>query len=132
MLAEAQLTDKTGNPDPGRYRELVDALIWSAQPRLTRMNTGRLARLLPKLLPMLRDGLATIGYPAAKTETFFNLLMQLHQQAFKAGPGAAPAPAQPASPPARPPPRNPPCPPTKSRGWRRPRPRNRATWNPHP
>ena len=67
MLAEAQLTDKTGSPDPGRYRELVDALIWSAQPRLTRMNTGRLARLLPKLLPMLRDGLATIGYPAAKT-----------------------------------------------------------------
>ena len=46
MLAEAQLTDKTGSPDPGRYRELVDALIWSAQPRLTRMNTGRLARLL--------------------------------------------------------------------------------------
>ena len=82
VLAEAQLTDKTGNPDPGRYRELVDALIWSAQPRLTRMNTGRLARLLPKLLPMLRDGLATIGYPAAKTETFFDLLMQLHQQAF--------------------------------------------------
>jgi hypothetical protein len=95
VLAEAQLTDKTGSPDPGRYRELVDALIWSAQPRLTRMNTGRLARLLP----MLRDGLATIGYPAAKTETFFKLLMQLHQQAFKAGPGAAPAPAQPASPP---------------------------------
>ena len=99
VLAEAQLTDKTGSPDPGRYRELVDALIWSAQPRLTRMNTGRLARLLPKLLPMLRDGLATIGYPAAKTEAFFDLLMQLHQQAFKAGPGAAPAPAQPASPP---------------------------------
>ena len=98
VLAEAQLTDKTGSPDPGRYRELVDALIWSAQPRLTRMNTGRLARLLPKLLPMLREGLATIGYPAAKTEAFFDLLMQLHQQAFKPGPGAAPAPAQPASP----------------------------------
>ena len=107
VLAEAQLTDKTGSPDPGRYRELVDALIWSAQPRLTRMNTGRLARLLPKLLPMLREGLATIGYPAAKTEAFFDLLMQLHQQAFKPGPGAAPAPvptpAQPAStPPASP------------------------------
>lgn len=92
VLAEAQLTDGAGSPDPGRYRELVDALIWSAQPRLTRLNTARLARLLPKLLPKLREGLATIGYPEGKTEAFFRLLMQLHQQAFKPGaePGNAP------------------------------------------
>lgn len=90
VMAQAQLTDDTGCTDPHRYRELVDALIWSAQPDQTRQNVGRLARLLPKLLTKLREGLASIDYPATKTGAFFNQLMQLHQQAFK--PGAEPAP----------------------------------------
>ena len=66
------------------------------QPELTRANTGQLARLLPKLLPKLREGLASIDYPADRTEAVFELLMQLHQQAFTPGPRvAAPAPAAP-------------------------------------
>ena len=89
VVAQARLTDTTGSADPGRYQELVDALIWSAQPELTRAHTGRLARLLPKLLAKLREGLASIDYPAARTEAVFELLMQLHQQAFKHGPRAA-------------------------------------------
>ena len=89
VMAQARLTDTTGNTDPGRYQELVDALIWSAQPELTRANTGQLVRLLPKLLPKLREGLASIDYPAERTEAVFGLLMQLHQQAFKGGPKPA-------------------------------------------
>ena len=93
VMAQARLTDKTGSADPGRYQELVDALIWSTQPELTRTNTGQLARLLPKLLAKLRDGLASIDYPPERTEAVFEQLMQLHQQAFKAGPKpAAPPP----------------------------------------
>ena len=66
------------------------------QPELTRANTGQLARLLSKLLPKLREGLASIDYPADRTEAVFELLMQLHQQAFTPGPRvAAPAPAAP-------------------------------------
>lgn len=98
VMAEARLSAKPGTTDPGRYQELVDALIWSVQPELTRANTGQLARLLPKLLPKLREGLASIDYPADRTEAVFELLMQLHQQAFKPGPKvAAPAPAAPAA-----------------------------------
>ena len=94
VMAEARLSAKPGTTDPGRYQELVDALIWSVQPELTRANTGQLARLLPKLLPKLREGLASIDYPADRTEAVFELLMQLHQQAFTPGPRvAAPAPA---------------------------------------
>lgn len=91
VVAQARLADTTGSTDPGRYQELVEALIWSAQPELTSLNTGRLARLLPKLLPKLREGLASIDYPADRTEAVFELLMQLHQQAFKqpAKPAAA-------------------------------------------
>ncbi len=98
VMAEARLSAKPGTTDPGRYQELVEALIWSVQPELTRANTGQLARLLPKLLPKLREGLASIDYPADRTEAVFALLMQLHQQAFTPGPRvAAPAPAAPTS-----------------------------------
>ncbi|CAN7662524.1 DUF1631 family protein [Acidovorax sp. LjRoot117] len=101
VVAQARLTDTSGSTDPGRYQELVEALIWSAQPELTRMNTGRLARLLPKLLPKLREGLASIDYPPDRTEAVFELLMQLHQQAFKPGPRpATPRTAAPAGTPA--------------------------------
>lgn len=95
VMAQARLTDDSGSTDPGRYRELVDALLWSAQPEQTRINAGRLARLVPKLLTKLREGLATIDYPPTKTAAFFELLMRLHQQAFR--PAPAPAAAIPAS-----------------------------------
>lgn len=98
-MAQARLTDTTRSADPGRYEELVDALIWSTQPALTRANTGQLARLLPKLLAKLREGLASIDYPPARTEAVFELLMEQHQQAFKPGPRvAAKPPALPAEP----------------------------------
>jgi hypothetical protein len=99
VVAEARLADTSHSTDPGRYQEVVEALIWSTQPELTRKNTGQLARLLPKLLAKLRDGLASIDYPAERTDAVFELLMQLHQQAFKPGP-RAPAPAPRTEPPA--------------------------------
>lgn len=95
VMAQARLTDTTRSADPSRYEELVDALIWSTQPALTRANTGQLARLLPKLLPKLREGLASIDYPVARTEAVFELLMELHRQAFKPGPRVATKPAAP-------------------------------------
>ncbi len=97
VMAQARLADTTGNSDPGRYRELVDALLWSAQPAQTQSNVGRLARLVPKLLSRLREGLATIEYPATKAAAFFDLLMKLHQQAFASAPATAAAPAAPAT-----------------------------------
>lgn len=97
VMAQASLTDDSGSNDPGRYRELVDALLWSAQPEQTRINVGRLARLVPKLLTKLREGLATIDYPATKTAAFFDLLMKLHQQAFRPAPATAPSTTPPPS-----------------------------------
>lgn len=94
VMAQARLTDRTGSADPGRFQELVGALVWSAQPELTRMNTGELARLIPQLLPRLREGLALIDYPADRTEAVFEQLMQLHQQAFQGGPKPAASPAE--------------------------------------
>ncbi len=89
VMAQARMNDESGHNDPGRYRELVDALLWSAQPELTRKNVGRLVRLIPKLLSKLREGLAMIDYPAMQTSAFFDLLMKLHQHAFRAAPADA-------------------------------------------
>lgn len=86
VIAHASLADKEGSLDPGHYRELVLALVWSAQPELTSQKIGKLTRLVPKLLSKLREGLALIDYPPLKTSVFFELLMNLHQQAFKSSP----------------------------------------------
>lgn len=99
VMAQARLADKTGSADPGSYQELVGILVWSAQPELTRMHTGELARLIPQLLARLRDGLALIDYPADRTEAVFEQLMQLHQQAFQGGPKPAAPSHSPAPPP---------------------------------
>lgn len=93
VMAHARLADATNSDDPGQYRELVLALLWSAQPELTRKNIGKLTRLVPRLLGKLREGLALIDYPSLKTSAFFELLMNLQQQAFKSL-GAAAGPAQ--------------------------------------
>jgi hypothetical protein len=68
---------------------LVAALVWSAQPAKTSQNIARLTQLVPKLLGKLREGLALIDYPSVKTSAFFDVLMKLHQQAFR--PAVAPA-----------------------------------------
>ena len=92
VVAHARVSDKSGADDPGRYAELIDGLMWSAQPHLTRNNVSALTRLVPKLLIRLRGGLATVDYPAHKTSSFFELLMNLHQRGFKpeASPDAVP------------------------------------------
>ena len=83
VIAHAQIDDATGATDPCRYHELVIALLWSAQPELTRKKITKLTQLVPKVLAKLREGLHLIDYPSVKTSEFFELLMNLHQQAFR-------------------------------------------------
>jgi hypothetical protein len=94
VVAQSRIVDKTGSADPEKYVELIAALLWSAQPDLTRRNVSELTRLVPKLLAKLREGLDTIRYPTVKTSAFFETLMNLHQQAFRpAAQVVAPPPA---------------------------------------
>lgn len=94
VMAHARIEDKAQSEDPGQYRELSLALMWSAQPELTRRDIGKLTRLVPKLLGKLREGLELIDYPPVKTSAFFDLLMKQHQLAFRA-PVKVESPAQP-------------------------------------
>ena len=98
VVAHARMTDKSGAGDPGHYAALIESLMWSAQPHLTRKKVAALTRLVPKLLGRLREGLATIDYPPHKTSGFFEVLMHLHQRGFKPDAASA-APALAGTPP---------------------------------
>ena len=83
VMAHARMAAPASSEDPGQYAMLLEVLLWSAQPELTSKNIAKLTRLVPQLLGKLRAGLNLIDYPSVKTSAFFELLMKLHQQAFK-------------------------------------------------
>lgn len=87
VMAYAELNNAEGVEDPGGYKNLVNILLWSAQPELTRQQVAKLTREVARLLSKLREGLALINYPSSQTSLFFNVLMKLHQQALQPSTG---------------------------------------------
>ena len=85
VMAQARLSDATGETDPGGWEAVVADLAWSVQPRTEAGGAARLARMLPSLLDRLRRGLNSIDYPQGQTQRFFELLSALHQRALKPG-----------------------------------------------
>jgi len=86
VVAEAQLTQVGGEPDPFGYRALVDDLVWSVQKKTAvRTRTARLVQMIPDLVSKLRDGLARIDYPPDLTQRFFDGLGALHAAALQQG-----------------------------------------------
>lgn len=90
VMAQARLSDREGQADPGGYSEAINDLLWTAQPELARQNLPRMTRLVPALVARLREGLASIDYPKEETEAFFDDLMALHQHTLKPGAAARP------------------------------------------
>jgi hypothetical protein len=88
VVAHARITDRSGDDDPGGYAGLIDELMWSAQPALTRQDVPALRRLLPRLQQVLQQGLASIECPQSQTQETFAALAQLHQRGLDALPFA--------------------------------------------
>ena len=82
VVAQAQLREGAGE-ETEAYLAIVDELVWSAQPRLTRGNRQRLVQMVPGLLVRLRQGLQQIEYPPEQIPRFFDELIALHEQAFE-------------------------------------------------
>lgn len=80
-LAESQLTHAT-TEDGEPLETVADDLIWSVQPALIRRDVDRLARLVPRLLSQIRQGLQGIHYPLEPTGELFDALVSLHEKAF--------------------------------------------------
>lgn len=92
VLAEARLSDRSGEADPGGYRAVVANLLWAATPHATAANPARLTRAIPVLLSDIRRGLRTIQFPARQTGAFMERLMHVLQAGYQA-PGEASAPS---------------------------------------
>jgi hypothetical protein len=82
VIAQARLSDAAGGPDPGGYTALLSDLLWSAQPALAGGNPMRLARIAPRLLEKVREGLASIDYPPDETRRFVDMLVVMQQKAL--------------------------------------------------
>ena len=95
VLAQARLSGGARSSAADKYQALISALLWSAHPLLARQNTGKLMRLIPRLLATLREGLETIHYPATRSSAFLEVLVGLHQEAFRAAQTPAVSPAVP-------------------------------------
>ncbi|HMN94619.1 MAG TPA: DUF1631 family protein [Hydrogenophaga sp.] len=67
-----------------RYVHILPDLLWSTHLGTASQNRPRLIRVIPNILRTLREGLDSIDYPRADTETFFKALMGLHEAAYKA------------------------------------------------
>ena len=79
-VAEAQLGGCTEAEDS--LDGVTDDLIWSVQAVLIRRDVDRLARLVPRLLVQMRQGLQRIDYPVELIGQFFDALVNLHEKAF--------------------------------------------------
>lgn len=82
VIAQARLSDPAGGPDPGGYTALLADMLWSAQPQLAGGNPMRLARIAPRLIEKIREGLAGIDYPPTETQRFVDVLVVMQQRAL--------------------------------------------------
>lgn len=84
VIAQARLSDTSGQADPAGYEDLVTDLLWSAIPGAASANPVRLARIVPGLIARLREGLDSIGFSKTKSARFFVELQALHAQGARA------------------------------------------------
>ena len=85
VVAQARLKLGAGSPQATQYEAIIPELLWSVQSSLGRDGVQKLTRLVPRMIPLLRQGLDSIAYPQDKTSAFLDSLMGIHQRAFKSG-----------------------------------------------
>lgn len=70
--------------DPAeRYMDVLGDLLWSCQLSQASLDRPRLIRVVPAVLRCVREGLDSIDFPREEAEPFFQVLMGLHEAAYK-------------------------------------------------
>ena len=67
----------------------LDDLIWSVQPKLFGEDRKQLSRLIPRILPSIREGLALLNDTTFDVPAFLQDLQQLHLKALHVDPHSA-------------------------------------------
>lgn len=78
----------TGGTESAAWLEslgLMDDLIWSVRPKLTRESRQYMVKTLPGLLRRLQEGMARAEIPTSVREQFMSRLVHCHAAAVKAG-----------------------------------------------
>jgi hypothetical protein len=65
------------------FRSAIQDLVWSVQPKKSAEEKKQLVTVIPPMLRVLRDGLASIAMPEEEQSRFFMSLMQSHAQAVR-------------------------------------------------
>jgi hypothetical protein len=68
-----------------QYLDVVTSVLWSAVPEQITADKKRLVSIVPTMLAILREGLASIGSAAHTSDAFFAQLMQVHESVLKSG-----------------------------------------------
>jgi hypothetical protein len=91
VLVEAACLCEDSRTDPtvARFKQVCIDLVWSAQPKVNPEERRDLVQLLPRMIGVIREGLALIGYPPEQETRFFSELMQIHSLAVRAAGAAA-------------------------------------------
>jgi hypothetical protein len=83
VLVAATIDPRVRPEAAAQFRQAVEQLVWSVQPKLESSERQQLARQLPQLLAVLTRGLELIEVPAAERREFFAQLMRTHSQAMQ-------------------------------------------------
>jgi hypothetical protein len=83
VLVSAAMRDGETPGFSKRFREVIHDVVWSVQPKGMGEDRRRLVELIPRMMRILRDGLALIRMPEREQDEFFNQLMQSHAMAVK-------------------------------------------------
>ena len=65
------------------FRDVIHELVWSVQPKASTEDRGKLVKLIPGMVRVLRDGMGLINAPERDRELFFTQLMESHAMAVK-------------------------------------------------
>lgn len=78
LLEQIHARKGTDSEEWNQAVSVLDALIWSLQPKTDAESKARLAKMLPRMLKSLRSGLDAVGYDPAKSDELLRSLQPLH------------------------------------------------------
>ncbi len=65
------------------FRDVIHELVWSVQPKASTEDRGKLVKIIPGMVRVLRDGLALVNVSERERDQFFGKLMESHAMAVK-------------------------------------------------
>jgi hypothetical protein len=65
------------------FRDVIHELVWSVQPKASTEDRGKLVKIIPGMVRVLRDGLGLVNVSERDRDQFFGKLMESHAMAVK-------------------------------------------------